>query len=196
MNKLITSLLVLSVLPLAACTKDAYREPTHQNPFVFKYSPDVFPNFEKTSSNIYTHTDADGNTISLNVSQKNNIRAVYNNSIKYKTLESCQVKYNKILGELNNFVANSNEHVVDSKVPAKADVDSTSVRYGSNMYTLTKSKDCYKKDDGYVYFATIVNNGMNGKSIGRGFADKMSENGDIVYESATTPSSWLTFPKL
>lgn len=196
MNKLITSLLVLSVLPLAACTKDAYREPTHQNPLIFKYSQEVFPNFEKTSSNIYTHTDADGNTISLNVSPKNNIRAVYNNSTKYKTLELCQAKYTKILDELSNFVNNSNEHSIDSKLPIKADVDSTAVRYGSNMYTVTKSKDCYKKDDGYIYFATIVNNGMNGKSIGREFADKMTESGDMVYESATTPSSWLTFPKL
>lgn len=187
---------LLSVLPLAACTKDAYREPTHQNPLIFKYSPEVFPNFEKTSSNIYTHTDADGNTISLNVSPKNNIRAVYNNSTKYKTLGLCQEKYTKILDELSNFVNNSNEHSIDSKLPVKADVDSTAVRYGSNMYTVTKSKDCYKKDDGYIYFATIVNNGMNGKSIGREFADKMTESGDMVYESATTPSSWLTFPKL
>lgn len=196
MNKLISSLLVLSVLPLSACTKDAYREPTHQNPLIFKYSPEVFPNFEKTSSNLYTHTDADGNTISLNVSPKNNIRAIYNNSIKYKTLESCQSKYNRILGEINNFVNNSSEHSINSNVPKKSDVDSVSVRYGSNMYTVTKSKDCYKKDDGYVYFATIVNNGMNGKSIGREFSDRMKQNGDIVYESATTPSSWLTFPKL
>jgi hypothetical protein len=193
MNKILTSLLIAATIPLAACTHDSKTaEKPNQNPLVFKYSENYFQGFKKISDTHYRNTDKLGNAVTLNVSKNNKIRSVTNNSAAYKHIEECRTNYKKVLSDLDYFVNNSNEHLEVKKTTMS---DVTLVRYQSNEYTVTKSLDCYPDGDIFVYFASIVNNGQNNKAVWKEFSNSMSQNGSRVYKSATSPSTWLTYPQ-
>jgi hypothetical protein len=182
MNKILTALLIASAtLPIIACTTDTHRQESTQNPLVFKYTPEKFPDYTQSSKSIYTKQDAKGNKTTLMVMPNNDISSILQNSAKYKTIEECEVEFQKVNEGLDKFIISSDEHNVGIN-------GVTTVKYGKDTFTVAKPEKCYASKSNFIYYAAITNPKI---SPWQKFTTKLSGHWNDVYVSATSPSTWF-----
>lgn len=182
MNKILTALLIASAtLPIIACTTDTHRQESTQNPLVFKYTPEKFSDYTKVNEIYYTKKDEKGNETAIVVMPNNDISEIVQISAKYKTIEECEIEFQKVNKGLDKFIISSDEHnVVNNRL--------TTVKYGKENFIVTRLEKCHEHRSNFTYLTSITNPKI---SPWQKFTTKLSGHWNDVYASATSPSTWF-----